>query len=129
MAIPSSQLIQYAPTGEWTFPNGSVFVKHFELSINETNPAIRQRLETRLLVRDTNGAVYGATYKWRADNTDADLLDSSMQENITVTTAPIGSFAGLDVGDRVFDAVEGTHRALTSRSTYFAITSTSMLTS
>ena len=86
MAIPTSQFINYSPTGEWTFPNGSVFIKHFDLPINDTNPAIRKRLETRLLVRDTNGYVYGATYKWRADNTDADLLDSSVVENIAVTT-------------------------------------------
>lgn len=87
MAIPTSRLINYSPTGEWTFPNGSVFVKHFELPINDTNPAVRKRLETRLLVRETNGYVYGATYKWRADNSDADLLDSSVVENIAVTTA------------------------------------------
>jgi hypothetical protein len=62
-------------------------VKHFELPVNDTNPAIRKRLETRLLVRETNGYVYGATYKWRADHTDADLLDSSVTENIAVTTA------------------------------------------
>ena len=87
MAIPSPSRIGYVSTGEWTFPNGSVFVKHFELPINDTNPAIRKRLETRLLVRETNGYVYGATYKWRADNSDADLLDSQLTENIAVTTA------------------------------------------
>ncbi len=98
MVIPTNQFINYSPTGEWTFPNGSVFVKHFELPINDTNPAIRKRLETRLLVRDTNGAVYGATYKWRADNSDADLLDSSVVENVSITTAPVGSFVGTDLG-------------------------------
>ena len=98
MVIPTNYSINYSPTGEWTFPNGSVFVKHFELPINDTNPAIRKRLETRLLVRDTNGAVYGATYKWRADNTDADLLDSSTVENVSITTAPVGSFSGTDLG-------------------------------
>lgn len=87
MSIPTNATITFASTGEWTFPQGSVFVKHFELPINETNSAIRKRLETRLLVRDTNGYVYGATYKWRPDNTDADLLDSQVVENIPITTA------------------------------------------
>jgi len=55
--------IRFAPTGEWAFPNGTVFVKHFELATNEMQPGLRRRLETRLLVREAGGSVYGVTYK------------------------------------------------------------------
>ena len=76
--------ISFAPVGEWTFPNGTVFIKHFELTVNEASGE-RKRLETRLLVRDAEGAVYGVTYKWRADNSDADLLPGGLEENIAIT--------------------------------------------
>jgi len=86
--ISPPRQIGFASTGQWTFPAGTVFVKNFDLVINETNSSVPlRRLETRLLVRDTNGAVYGVTYKWRPDNSDADLLTGSLTEAILVTNA------------------------------------------
>jgi uncharacterized repeat protein (TIGR03806 family) len=81
-----NQQIAFAPTGTWTFPAGTVFVKTFELQTNQSDTNSIRRLETRLLVRDTNGAVYGVTYKWRPDYSDADLLTGSSNENIAITT-------------------------------------------
>ncbi len=82
--------ISYAPTFSWSFPSGTVFVKTFELQTNDSDPDALLRLETRLLVRDTNGGVYGVTYKWRADYSDADLLTNSLTEPIFIQTAEGG---------------------------------------
>ena len=87
IALPQGQKIGFAPKGEWSFPNGTVFVKHFELPVDERNPQVRRRLETRLLVRDATGSAYGVTYKWRADNSDADLLTESVTEQVPVVGA------------------------------------------
>src|SRR5439155_446397 len=64
--------------------------KQFNLTINETNASATKRLETRFLLHATNDAFYGVTYKWRADNSDADLLTNSLSENILITT-PTGT--------------------------------------
>jgi len=86
-AATTGEQIAFAPTGAWSFPAGTVFVKTFQLNTDTSNPNVIHRLETRLLVRDLNGAVYGVTYKWRADNSDADLLASSLYEAIAITNA------------------------------------------
>jgi mono/diheme cytochrome c family protein len=40
-----------------------------------------------LLVCDQSGGVYGVSYKWRADNSDADLLATNLNEEISIHTA------------------------------------------
>jgi uncharacterized repeat protein (TIGR03806 family) len=86
MSLPESR-IGFATNGEWTFPAGTVFVKNFDLATNDSDPRQTRRLETRLLVRTANGSGYGATYKWRPDNSDADLLPTNLTENVVIRTS------------------------------------------
>jgi uncharacterized repeat protein (TIGR03806 family) len=87
MALPQGSKIGFSQNGEWTFPEGTVFVKNFSLPVDDTNPGILRRLETRLLIRDSSGSIYGASYKWRPDNSDADLVTTGTNETITIKTA------------------------------------------
>ena len=65
--------VAFSPDGNWTLPTGMVWVKHFDIDTTRGNPATRRKLETRLLVK-TATDVYGLSYKWRADQTNADLV-------------------------------------------------------
>ena len=92
-AVPAStppysaaETVGFSSNAFWSFPAGSVFVKHFDLPVDESDPTIVKRLETRFMIRNTNGYVYGLTYKWRADGSDADLLTTSLQEEIPIRT-------------------------------------------
>jgi uncharacterized repeat protein (TIGR03806 family) len=84
IALPSGK-ITFSPGGEWRFPPGTVFVKNFDLGVDAADPKAKRRLETRLLVCDSAGGVYGVVYKWRADGSDADVLAGSQTEDIPVT--------------------------------------------
>jgi hypothetical protein len=86
--ITPDEQMRLRPTNSWTFPAGTVFVKNLDLTLDETHPTTsRRRLETQVLVRDANGGVYGVTYKWRADNREADLQTTGLYEDILVTNA------------------------------------------
>ena len=98
-AVPTGTTIGYAPSGEWTFPDGSIWLKHFDLPVDLANPALTRRLETRVLVRDTGGYVYGASYKWRADLSDADLITAGETEDITIHAPPVvTNYTSDDIG-------------------------------
>lgn len=70
---PSTDRIEFSPREAWRFPPGTVFIKHFELPLDERDPAATRRLETRLLVVTHEGA-YGVTYVWNDAGTEATLL-------------------------------------------------------
>lgn len=92
IAIPSdgqrdslAEQIVFSPDSPWDFPEGTVAIKHFELPIDESNPAAIRRLETRFLVALSGGDFYGITYRWREDGSDADLLPGGASDLITLT--------------------------------------------
>ncbi len=85
--ILSAQQISFDPELPFQFPSGSIFVQHFDIQTNLLNPDSLRRLETRLLVVPGTGSVFGATYRWRADYSDAERVDVSGSEELLITTA------------------------------------------
>jgi uncharacterized repeat protein (TIGR03806 family) len=86
--LPEGSKVGFHATGEYTWPGGTVFVQHFDLRMD--GPAKPPRkLETRVLVLDASGSSgYGASYRWRTDQRDADLVDAGgMDEVLKVTDA------------------------------------------
>ncbi len=77
--------ITWSRDGEWTFPTGQIWVKHFDIETTRGNPATRKRLETRLLVKNTTGA-YGVSYRWNEAGTEATLVGEPGEDfDLTIT--------------------------------------------
>lgn len=84
-SLPNTNLtIGFNPDGNWAFPTGAVWIKHFELELTNGVPSSRKRLETRFIVKNAEG-VYGITYRWGNSNTDATLVpEEGMDEPFVV---------------------------------------------
>lgn len=98
MAIPNdgtadtaAEQISFSPTSSWVFPKGSVLVKQFDLPVNDSNPSVLRRMETRFLVHGEDGNYYGITYRWRADGSEADLLPDGDSVDVNISTASGGT--------------------------------------
>lgn len=86
--LPESARVGFAPTGEFTWPGGTIFVQHFDMITNPHSGA-RRKLETRVLVLDASGSFgYGASYRWRTDESDADLVDAGGAEEVLKMSPP-----------------------------------------
>ncbi|MEM8767572.1 MAG: PQQ-dependent sugar dehydrogenase, partial [Pseudomonadota bacterium] len=90
VAVPDGERVDFDATGAWSFPVGTVVIKHFELELTEGNASSRRRLETRLLVHREDGW-RGFTYRWNGTGSDATLLPGRAEETITVTLAAGGT--------------------------------------
>ena len=66
LALPNSTSIGVGTDGDFTFPNGTVLMKHFRLG--------GMLIETRLFMRHPDGDWAGYTYEWNAQGTDAVLV-------------------------------------------------------
>ncbi|MGV3661723.1 MAG: PQQ-dependent sugar dehydrogenase [Prosthecobacter sp.] len=69
----TTDTMTFSSAGNWTFPTGTVWIKHFDIETTRGVPATRRKLETRFLVK-TATDIYGLSYKWRTDQTDAELV-------------------------------------------------------
>jgi mono/diheme cytochrome c family protein len=68
--LPGTLTIGFDAGGNWSFPVGTITVKHFELALAGGGTT---RLETRVMVHRSDGWA-GFTYRWRGDQQDADLV-------------------------------------------------------
>jgi uncharacterized repeat protein (TIGR03806 family) len=69
VALPDGTTIGSLDDGDFDFPIGTVFLKNFDID--------GARIETRLLMRHTDGEWAGYSYEWNEEGTDADLLDAA----------------------------------------------------
>ena len=80
-ALPGLERIEQKPQlnagGAWTLPNGSVLVQTLSLDlVDAAGKPARKRIETRLLVRQ-QGEWIGYSYRWNAEQTDAELVPAA----------------------------------------------------
>ncbi|WP_193211487.1 LamG-like jellyroll fold domain-containing protein [Luteolibacter marinus] len=79
-AIPdATSHMAWSKEGNWSYPAGMLWVKHFDLELERGNPATRKRVETRVLVKTDTGA-YGVSYRWNEAQTEATLVGDGGEE-------------------------------------------------
>ena len=79
IGVPDSGQIRFNPDGAWVFPQGTVLVKHFEITTPETE---RLRLETRVFTHSVAGW-QGVSYRWNQAQTDAELIVDTQTQSVS----------------------------------------------
>jgi uncharacterized repeat protein (TIGR03806 family) len=79
LALPGDGRITHATSRAWGFPDGTVLVQTLRLPTSKASRAsgaadsLGRRIETRLMTRQ-DGRWAGYSYRWNAEETDADLV-------------------------------------------------------
>ena len=85
IGLPGDATIGYAESRGWNFSNGTALVQTLWLGPEKTAAEARQRLETRVMLRqDGQWAAY--SYRWNEAQTDALLVEKSGAD-VTVNVA------------------------------------------
>jgi hypothetical protein len=74
MFVPQGETVWAADEDSWYIPIGSVLMKQFSVG--------DRLLETRLMTRHEDGGWSGWSYRWREDQSDADLLQRELLEDV-----------------------------------------------
>lgn len=103
VVLPPGQTLSVHPDGDLELPRGGVVMKSFSHA--------GRRLETRFYVRHADGEYSGYSYAWRADGSDAELVEATRVESMgdfewtfpgpeachQCHTAPAGRTLGLEL--------------------------------
>ena len=71
--VPENEFIEFSDKNPWKFPPRTIWIKHFELEMTNNVASSRRHIETRFLARSPEG-IYGMTYRWGEDQTNATLV-------------------------------------------------------
>lgn len=91
-SVPNTNLfLGFSAESLWTFPTGTIWVKHFDLELTNGVASSRRRIETRVLVKNATGdGGYGVTYRWGTSITNALLVpDNGLDEPIVINDSGI----------------------------------------
>jgi len=93
ITIPVGTKIIPTDTTNYKFPDKTILIKNFSIDTVYGDSNSRILIETRFLILhpDSTPGVIGLTYRWRRDQTDADLVDPStgMDEIYNVTKSGV----------------------------------------
>jgi glucose/arabinose dehydrogenase len=87
--LPPDTEIGFTTDRGWDLPNGSVTVKSFALETKQGDPKSRVWIETRIMLREDNEWA-GYTYRWNADQTDAELVTKEGTDGRYTIQTPTG---------------------------------------
>ena len=91
LMIPDGEKITYSGDDSWTFPKGSVFVKHFDYAIDDNAPEKVLPIETRFLIHGKDANYFGLTYRWNDDGTEATLVKDAEVRQLEIATTDGGT--------------------------------------
>lgn len=74
ISLPPDTKIKGKLRDRWKYPEGTIFIKHFEFP-SANHPGGVRRIGTRYLLVDKEGRAKGATYRWNEEQTEAFRVD------------------------------------------------------